>query len=55
LFFTLMAVLDKVGIATNIIEIILIWFISMVSLAWGIAFGLWWKEVAQEILESLKK
>lgn len=55
LFFTLMAVLDKVGIATNIIEIILIWFVSMVSLAWWIAFGLWWKEVAQEILESLKK
>lgn len=55
LFFILMAVLDKVWIATNIIEIILIWFVSMVALAGGIAFGLWWKEVAQEILESFKK
>lgn len=55
LFFTLMAVLDKVGIATNIIEIILVWFVSMMALAWWIAFGLGWKEVAQEILESFKK
>ncbi len=55
LFFTLMAVLDKVGIATNTIEIILIWVVWMVSIAGWIAFGLWWKEVAQEILESLKK
>jgi len=50
-----MAVLDKVGIATNIIEIILVWFVSMMALAWWIAFGLGWKEVAQEILESFKK
>lgn len=55
LFFTLMAVLDKVWIATNTIEVILIWVVSMVSIAGWIAFGLWWKEVAQEILESLKK
>jgi hypothetical protein len=50
-----MVVLDKVGIATNIIEIILTGFVAMVTLAWWIAFGLWWKEVAQEILESFKK
>lgn len=55
LFFTLMVVLDKVGIATNIIEIILTGFVAMVTLAGWIAFGLWWKEVAQEILESFKK
>ncbi len=55
LFFTLMAVLDKVWIATNIIEIILVWFVSMVAIAGWIAFWLWWKEVAQEILESFKK
>ena len=55
LFFTLMAVLDKVWIATNTIEVILIWVVSMVSIAGWIAFWLWWKEVAQEILESLKK
>lgn len=55
LFFTLMVVLDKVGIATNIIEIILTGFIAMVALAGWIAFGLWWKDVAQEILESFRK
>jgi hypothetical protein len=33
LFFTLMVVLDKVGIATNIIEIILTGFVAMVTLA----------------------
>lgn len=52
LFFTLMVVLSKVGIWNDITNIILIWFISMLSIAWGLAFGLGWKELAKEILES---
>lgn len=55
LFFTIMAVLNKVWIATEIINIILIWFISMLSIAWWLAFGLGWKEIAKEILESFRK
>lgn len=52
LFFTLMVVLSKVGIWNDITNIILIWFISMLSIAWGLAFGLGGKELAKEILES---
>lgn len=55
LFFTLMVVLWKIWIGTNITDIILIWFISMLSIAWWLAFWLWWKDVAREILESFRK
>ena len=43
LFFTLMVVLSKVWIATEITNTILIWFVSMLALAWWLAFWLWWK------------
>lgn len=55
LFFTLMVVLSKVWIATEITNIILIWFVAMLSIAGWLAFGLWWKDLAKEILESFKK
>lgn len=55
LFFTLMVVLDKIGIATEITNTILIWFISMLSIAWWLAFWLGWKDIAHEILESFRK
>lgn len=55
LFFTLMVVLSKIWIWNDITNIILVWFISMLSLAWWLAFWLWWKELAKEILESFKK
>ena len=56
LFFTTLAVLNQIQIVDTIIyQTILIWFISMISLAWGLAFWLWWKDVAKEILESFKK
>lgn len=55
IFFTVMAVLDQVGIATEITTTILNWFIAMLALAGWLAFWLWWKGVAREILESFKK
>ncbi len=55
LFFTLMVVLNQIGIDTQIINTILTWFIAMLTLAWGLAFGLGWKDIAKEILESFKK
>jgi len=55
LFFTLMMVLDKIWIASDITSTILIWFIAMISLAWWLAFWLGWKDVAHDILESFKK
>jgi hypothetical protein len=55
LFFTLMVVLNKIWIDSQITETILIWFISMLAISWWLAFWLWWKDIAQEILESFKK
>ena len=55
LFFTLMVVLNKIWIDSTIINTVLIWFISMLAIAWGLAFWLWWKDIAKEILESFRK
>jgi len=55
LFFTLMVVLNKIWIDSEITTTILIWFISTLSIAWWLAFWLWWKDIAHEILESFKK
>lgn len=55
LFFTLMVVLNKIWIAWEITTTILVWFISMLSIAGWLAFWLGWKDIAQEILENFKK
>ena len=55
LFFTLMVVLNQIWIDTQIINTILTWFIAMLTIAWWLAFGLWWKDIAREILESFRK
>lgn len=56
LFFTFTIFLDYTKIVNDfIINTIFIWFISMLSLAWWLAFWLWWKDVAKEILESFRK
>ena len=55
LFFTLMVVLNKIWIDSSIINTVLIWFISMLAIAWWLAFWLGWKEIAKEILESFRK
>ena len=55
LFFTLMVVLNKIWIDSSIINTVLIWFISMLAIAWWLAFWLGWKAIAKEILESFRK
>lgn len=56
LFFTLMIMLDYIKVVnTLIINTILIWFISMLAVAWWLAFWLWGKDIAKEILESFRK
>lgn len=55
LFFTLMWVLSKIWIASDIITATFIWFITMLTLAWWLAFWLWWKDIAKEIFESFRK
>ncbi len=56
LFFTIMLVLNYVKIVDEfIIHTIFVWFIATLSLALGLSFGLWWKKVASEILESFRR
>lgn len=56
LFFTLMVALNYIDIVDQtIINTILIGFISMLTIAWWLAFWLWWKDIAHEILESFRK
>ena len=56
LFFTLMLVLDYTKIVDKtIIDTILTGFIAMLTLAGWLAFWLGWKDVARDILESLRK
>lgn len=55
LFFTLIVVLNYTRLVDQIIiNTIFTWFIAMITIAWGLAFGLWWKDIAKEILESFK-
>ncbi len=56
LFFTLMVFLEYTKIVSMfIINTVLIGFVSMIALAGWIAFWLWWREIAKEILETFKK
>lgn len=56
LFFTLLVFLDYTQIVSMfIINTVLIGFVSMVALAWWLAFGIWGKDIAKEIIDSFKK
>jgi len=56
LFFTFMLVLNYTKVVDEfIINTILVGFISMTTIAWGLAFGLGGKDIAREILESFRK
>jgi len=54
LTFTLVLNFTKI-IDKEMIYIILIWFISMTSIAWWIAFGLWWKDMAKKIIDKFNE
>ena len=53
--FVLLAVLNQLGVAQDLIRILFTGFVAMIALAGGIAFGLGGKEAAKELLDSLKK
>ncbi len=53
LFLTFTLVLDFTKIIDEkMIYIILVGFVSMLSIAWWIAFWLWWKKMAKDILDK---
>lgn len=53
--FVLLAVLNQLGVAQDLIRILFTGFVAMVAIAGGIAFGLGGQETARIILESLRK
>ncbi len=53
-FFTVLVVLNQLGVAQDLIRILFTGIVVMLSLAGGLAFGLGGKEMAKEILDELR-
>lgn len=53
--FVLLAVLNQLGVAVELVRILFTGFVAMIAIAGGIAFGLGGQGVAKDILEDLKK
>ncbi|MEX1052355.1 MAG: hypothetical protein WEC80_00730 [Patescibacteria group bacterium] len=54
-FFTVLVVLNQLGVAQDIIRILFTGIIGMLALAGGLAFGLGGKDLAKELLADLTK
>jgi hypothetical protein len=54
IFFTILVVLNQLGVAQDLIRILFTGIIAMLALAGGLAFGLGGKDLAGEILNTLK-
>ena len=55
IIFVVLAVLNQLGVATDLIRILFIGFVAMLAIAGGLAFGLGGQETARGILEAIKK
>ena|SRR5256885_15756005 len=53
--FVLLAVLNQLGVAQDLIRILFTGFVAMIALAGGIAFGLGGQDAARSILETVRK
>lgn len=53
--FVLLAVLNQLGVASDLVRILFTGFVAMVAIAGGIAFGLGGQGAAKETIEELKK
>jgi small-conductance mechanosensitive channel len=53
--FVLLAVLNQLGVAQDLIRILFTGFVAMIALAGGIAFGLGGQDTARTLLESIRK
>ncbi len=52
--FAVLAILLQIGIASQIVQVLVQGFVALLVISSGLAFGLGGKDVAREILESLK-
>ena len=53
--FVVLAVLNQLGVATDLIRILFVGFVAMLALAGGLAFGLGGKDTAADILERIRR
>lgn len=53
--FVILAVLNQLGVATDLIRILFTGFVAMLAIAGGIAFGLGGQNSAKEMVEELRK
>ena len=53
--FVILAVLNQLGVATDLIRILFTGFVAMLALAGGIAFGLGGQSSAKEIVEAIRQ
>lgn len=53
--FVILAVLNQLGVAADLIRILFTGFVAMIAIAGGIAFGLGGQNTAKDILESIRK
>ncbi|MFW5703397.1 MAG: mechanosensitive ion channel family protein [Patescibacteria group bacterium] len=55
IFFTILIVLNQLGVAQNLIMILFTGIVAMIALAGGLAFGLGGQKIAAEILHDMQK
>ncbi len=55
IIFVMLAVLNQLGVARDLIRILFTGFVAMISIAGGIAFGLGGQDTARSLLEALRK
>lgn len=55
IFFTILVVLNQLGVAADLIRILFTGIVAMVALAGGLAFGLGGRNMASKILNELEK
>jgi uncharacterized membrane protein YciS (DUF1049 family) len=55
LFFTILIILNQLGVAQDLIRILFAGLVAMLAIAGGLAFGLGGKDIAGEILNEIKK
>lgn len=55
LFFTVLVVLNQLGVAADLVRILFTGLVAMLALAGGLAFGLGGQDMAKQILKELKE
>lgn len=55
IFFTILVVLSQLGVAQDLIRILFTGIVAMLALAGGLAFGLGGRDIANKLLQDLKR